>query len=129
MDIAGHFHASGSYRVDSLHRLYAAQSNAEHVPHVAQGIRALEQDDFKIVVVERSAARDLEVPAVISDAAGEREPAAVDVAVDECVEIADALSDVGESREPIRQFSRAGLKRRIQVIDDFGVEPGSGHGQ
>src|SRR5579862_8433121 len=109
MDIASHVHLLGPHRVNSMHALHAAHSDAHHVPHVTQWIRSFEQNDLEVVADQRSAAGDFKVAAIVTNAARQGESASVNVAINARIEIPDLFRDVSESGKPVGQLTGAGF--------------------
>src|SRR6185503_12040047 len=107
--------------------LHSPGRHVQHVPSVSQWIRSFEQNHLEMVVVKRRPAGDLQIAAVVPDAADQRKAALVNLALNADVQLFHALEKAGESRRPIGQFPSSVLEAGADFVNDGGIQARARH--
>src|ERR1700691_5648016 len=87
----------------------------------------LEDDNFKIVVGQTDAARNLKIPAIVSYPRNESEAGAILRAIHRQMKARNGSAELPEATMPVGQLAQFPLQIQIEFIDNARIEPHSSH--
>lgn len=112
---------------NALHARVPMERDPEHVPEVGKRTGSLEQNQLELIVQKRRAPGDLQVAAVIPNAAGKRKTGSKRLTLGFHRKLGKPAAEFGETSQPVSRFSERRLQAQRQMIHDVGIETSSGH--